>query len=454
MCSGSVQWKTSRIIRGFLYRGNPTLRTPGADIKLTITFGLNAEVQAKEGLILEVKAPKGYIFADSCLKVGSPQFSKCAGFRNTASLATMLPRLKGTDISVHLAVTNPGETASVNMWSLALFKDGSTQYVNWSQRQGYEISSMKATFKGLNQLGDSAPGYFTFTPVSYSPSAMIYMEFIPPKDQGYNLNCQDVQPLQFQEVTRCSALGVNEPLELKFDNASLLIGQSYTIGIGVANPGGRPLPSMNIWGLLLKDHLKVVFDGNLRIPGLDLKAVPAECGLLGWTSAAPRLLATVSIQLRIHFTMQPGAVKSMLVQAPSGVMFNEDGNTVMITPISLPLRTAVPTQVMGDILRFNLDTNEPIKRGLYNVRFDVSNPSVYPSDNTWGLMLMKDIEVEFSHVFTGYVQGQESPYNVAIVPTAVGGAERRWGGSPARSSAALVATAAALAAAAAAPHAD
>jgi len=404
---------------------SPSRQTPGADIQLTVNFGLSAQVQAKLNLVLDITAPPGFIFKDACFKVGSPQFSKCTGYKNTASLVTVKKTLSGTDIPVHLAVKNPGETPTNNKWTLALFKDQETSYVNWSEKQGYKIAAMKVSYKGNNQLQSTSTGYFTFEPMVQSPSPVVYLYFYPPADAGYKLECELVQPLAFKAVASCQAFGRDEPLELKLDNASLAASMKYTIGIGVQNPGGRPPPSLNLWGLLLKDHLKQTFDGNLRIQGLDLKSVPINLELMGWLTAQPRSLSTIAIQMLVKYTMQPGLVKTIEIVAPKGIMYNENPNTVKVTPLPLPLDGATPTQVMGDVLKFNLDLNEAIKAYRYNVRFEVSNPSEYPNDNTWTFRVMKDIEVEFSHVFAGYVEEQDSPFEVVTAAmSAIGSAQR------------------------------
>lgn len=73
---------------GFLLVGQvpfsvvPSLQTPGAEIKLTINLGVADGVEAQESVRMEVLAPAGFVFADSCRYGGSPIFSKCTGFQN------------------------------------------------------------------------------------------------------------------------------------------------------------------------------------------------------------------------------------------------------------------------------------------------------------------------------------------------------------------------------------
>ncbi|CAK9006423.1 unnamed protein product [Durusdinium trenchii] len=99
-------------------------------------------------------------------------------------------------------------------------------------------------------------------------------------------------------------------------------------------------------------------------------------------------------------------------------MFNEDPAKVSVLPKALPLRLAIPTQVAGDLLSLFLDEQSLVEIGTYNIRFEVSNPTVYPHDNTWSIFAMKDITVEFVHVLTGYYEGQASPFDINVATQA------------------------------------
>merc|ERR1719401_1321395 len=96
--------------------------------------------------------------------------------------------------------------------------------------------------------------------------------------------------------------------------------------------------------------------------------------MLGWVSAEPRKLSTVQIQMRVTSTIAPGLVKMVEVQAPTegsnGIMYTEDVNKVKITPKPFPLATAIPIQILGDTLRWNLDLSVPVPVGQYNLRFE------------------------------------------------------------------------------------
>eukprot|EP00913_Durusdinium_trenchii_P024411 g22917.t1 len=152
------------------------------------------------------------------------------------------------------------------------------------------------------------------------------------------------------------------------------------------------------------------------------------------------LLLQVLIQLRVLHEIPSGTLQRFVVRAPEGIMFNEDPAKVSVLPKALPLRLAIPTQVAGDLLSLFLDEQSLVDRrseklvlrigqkstrlstaqeiGTYNIRFEVSNPTVYPHDNTWSIFAMKDITVEFVHVLTGYYEGQASPFDINVATQA------------------------------------
>jgi len=371
---------------------------------------------------LEVKGPEGFVFLDKCFgSPFNPAFTKCTGYRNTATLVTIQPRLRGAGIVVILLAYNPRITPQPNYWSTAVFTDDPNQYVRYSSQLSYEIIGMPVLFKGNNQLGESASGFFTFSPVRPSPSPLIYLVIKPPPNAGFRLFCTGFSPLGFVRMPQCKSGGVNEELEVKFDNATLLANSAYTFGVIIYNPGGAPNPSTNYWGLTIRDYNDEAFDSNLNIPGLDLGTVPIRCNGIGWTSAAPRVLATVMIQIKVLHEIAPGTLTTISVRAPDGIMFSEDLSAIRILPRPLPMVEGNKATIAGDTLILNLDGNLPIQGNLvYNIRFEVINPVVYPHDNTWSILAKKNIDIEFSHVLTGFVVGQVSPYDLTLGSPRVG----------------------------------
>mmetsp|Transcript_18758 Transcript_18758/g.33313 ORF Transcript_18758/g.33313 Transcript_18758/m.33313 type:complete len:162 (+) Transcript_18758:1-486(+) len=132
------------------------------------------------------------------------------------------------------------------------------------------------------------------------------------------------------------------------------------------------------------------------------------------------------VQLRVLHPIPAGSLQKIIIRAPEGIMYNEDSSSVRILPLPLPLRLAIPTQVAGDLLTLFLDETQDIVPALYNVRFEVSNPTVYPHDNTWSVYAQKDIVVEFSHVLTGYQEGMASPFDINVATALSNFAPRRW----------------------------
>lgn len=395
----------------------PTLQTPGAYTQFTLNLNVAQEASATgvgNTVLLEITAPAGFVFMDACfVSPINPAFAKCTGYRNTAALITIQPRLFGSGIIVTLAGYNPRLTPSPNMWQAAIFTDDPTKYVRWSEELGYEIIGMAVVYKGNNQLGESSSGFFTFQPVRPSPSPVISLVITPPPNGGFRLFCTGIAPLGFVRMPQCESGGVNDPLTLTFNNASLVASKSYTFGLTVYNPGGPPDPSLNYWGLSIEDYNFKVFDGNLNVPGLDLTSVPLRIYGIGWTSANPKVMATVMIQLRVLHLIPAGSVTVISIQAPEGIMYTEDTSTVRVIPAPLPLRVGSAATITGAVLVLKLDTQRDIPAALYNIRFQVINPMTYPSDNTWSVVANKDIDVVFSHVLVGYLPGQISPYELS-----------------------------------------
>jgi len=296
----------------------------------------------------------------------------------------------------------------------------------------YEIAGMKVTYKGNNQLGESSTGFFTFKPVRPSPSPLIHLVIDPPPDSGFRVFCTGISPLGFVRMPQCQSGGVGEPLTLTFENASLIQGNEYTFGVNVYNPGGPPDPDNNYWGLSIQNFNFETFDANLNVKGLDLGSVPMRVYGIGWTSAAPRVMAGVMIQMRVLHPIPAGSLTILAIQAPVGVMFSEDKSTIKVIPLPLPLDARDPNTIAGDILNFNLDPQRDIMSGLYNIRFEVINPTVYPHDNTWAVLAKKNIDVEFSHVLTGYVKGQISPYDLSLTQSVLSAKSHRTFGDATR----------------------
>jgi hypothetical protein len=416
---------------GFLLVGevpftvNPELQTPGAEITLAIDFKLPYTVQAKVGgeVRMEVTAPTGFVFRDSCFMIGSPQFRKCTGYRATATLVSTVRQVVATQITINLAVTNPGVTPTRNVWTLAVFKDDDVQYVNWSPGVGYEILPMTVVYRGNNQLAVSDTGFFDFTPLQSSLSEILHIVFIPPANQGYRLLCTGRESLGFSGNVLCESGSPNSNLKLTFSNGTLEAARRYTVGIGILNPGGKPLEENNYWGILLKDNVEKTFDGNLRIPGLELKTIPIRAGspFLGWLTTKSRVMNTVTMQMRVLHRIPAAMITKFVIGAPYGVRFMEDPNAVKVGPVSLPLYEANPTEVAnpsevpnsaGPLLLLNLDVTQDIADGVYTIQFECSNPGEVVWDNTWSIIVMKDIEVEYSHYNVGFQPGEESPFEV------------------------------------------
>merc|ERR1719331_2559029 len=104
------------------------------------------------------------------------------------------------------------------------------------------------------------------------------------------------------------------------------------MGMAFSSKPGKPDPSLNYWGILLQDYTKTTFDGDLHVPGLELKAIPIRAGQLGWVTSAPRVMNTVSMQMRVLHTIAAGSITKIVIGAPQYVRFMEDQSAVSVSP--------------------------------------------------------------------------------------------------------------------------
>merc|ERR1719160_1183993 len=106
-------------------------------------------------------------------------------------------------MTVNLKVTNPAAAPIRNVWQVAFFVDDATQYVAWTQGDGYEIKPMTVVYRGNNQLAVTDTGFFDFTPLAINPSPVLWIVIVPPAGQGYRLFCSGVQTLSFPAYDPC-----------------------------------------------------------------------------------------------------------------------------------------------------------------------------------------------------------------------------------------------------------
>ena len=103
--------------------------------------------------------------------------------------------------------------------------------MSYYQTLSYEIIGMPVSYKGNNQLGESASGFFTFSPVRAANSEVLYIVLTPPAGAGYRIFCTGMSPLGFVKMPTCTSGQANDPVKLKWDNQTLVAGTSYTLGV-------------------------------------------------------------------------------------------------------------------------------------------------------------------------------------------------------------------------------
>jgi hypothetical protein len=415
--------------RGFALIGKipfnivPERQTPGARVVLTLTFGLEAQIIAEnpDGIKVVLYAPTGFRFEASCRQGTSTQFRQCIGINNQARLVASTKRLVGTNIQLGIAAYNPTETPEFNRWELELYKDvpiASKQFSNKSEWDGYEITPMEVVYRGNNQLAESATGFFSFTPVR-ELTRRGYIEVTPPTGLGYQLNCQGVKTISLPQTPLCISEEEDRPLRLELTNSTLKVGKTYTFGVGVVNPGGPPPEYANKFGVMLQDVDQNAIDGNMKVPGLELKSIPLRVTNMGWSSAKAQQMARIMIGMIVLHPISAATIDEIRIVSPEGVMYSDPGS-VQMGPDTLPLLENQPISIEGNKVKIKIRKDKDISPGAYNIQFQVKNPSNLPPDNTWMVFAMKGKVEVLTHVIAGYNYGQESDVEVAQIAQASG----------------------------------
>jgi len=401
----------------------PERQTPGARVVLTLTFGLEAQIVAQnpDGIKVVLYAPSGFRFEASCRQGTSTQFRQCIGINNQARLVASTKRLVGTNIQLGIAAYNPTETPEFNRWQLELYKDvpiSSKQYSNKSEWDGYEITPMEVIYRGNNQIAEPGFGFFSFTPVR-ELTRRGFIDVSPPEGVGYQLNCQGVRTISLPQTPLCISEEADRPLRLELTNSTLKVGKTYTFGVGVTNPGAKVPPDQNKWGVMLKDVDLNAIDGNMKVDGLELKAIPLRVTNIGWSSAEAQAMARIMIGMIVLSPISPGPIDEIRIVSPEGVMYS-DPSSVKIGPDALPLVDNQPISIEGNNVKIKIKKDMKISNGAYNIQFQVKNPSNLPPDNTWMVFAMKGKQEVLTHVLAGYNYGQASDIEVAQIAAAAG----------------------------------
>eukprot|EP00398_MALV-I-01_sp_L67-1_P000676 gene677-366_t len=145
----------------------PFQYSPGAQTELNVLMRLPAAEEADRQIVVELSAPSGFSFLQSCISPDKPstKFSRCTGTNSDAELVVSGKALYGNeDIKVVLTVTNPPTTPANNLWHLSLTKDESQQHSAYSTFLGFPVDEMTVAFHGSNKLGFKSPAFFSFTP--------------------------------------------------------------------------------------------------------------------------------------------------------------------------------------------------------------------------------------------------------------------------------------------------
>jgi hypothetical protein len=405
---------------GFLLVGQipffvePQMKTPGALGYMKLSFTLPQSVIGEIDVKIVVTAPTGFQFSASCLGQLNLAFTKCSGSSNVATLQSVTNKVESGAHEVVLVGNNAPETPSFNFWKLAAYLDDATQYINFSQWPGFSLIAMAVSIKGNNQLASEGSLFFTITPAKTAErKAQILV--VPPRKQGYSLNCAGAFKVGLPKEPECSTTGAKgAELVLTISNATIVAGIEYTFSVGVLNPGTEVPKNLNMWSVSLKDRFGAVVDSNRNVQGLTLKLFPAKVMGLAWSEVLPTSISRVRIEINFNKDIAGSRLSEVQIASPDGVMFS-DPSTAFVAPDKFPLIEQSPFTAAGNIMRVLVDTSATVEKGLYALNFDVKNPSRrLPNDNTWGTALIYSGELLLSHVQPGYQFGEPSPYAIGM----------------------------------------
>jgi hypothetical protein len=419
---GNPKASNDYLFPGFLLVGQipffvePQMKTPGALGYMKVSFTLPQSVVGIEKVEIVLTAPTGFQFSASCLGGLSLAFTKCSGSSNLATLESVTNRVNAGDHEVVLLGSNAPETPAFNMWKLAAYLDDSktSQYINFSQWPGFNLIAMAVSVKGNNQLASDGSLFFTITPAK-TAERKAQILIVPPRKQGYSLNCQGAFKVGLPKEPECSTTGAKgAELVLTISNATIVSGIEYTFSVGVLNPGSDVPKDSNQWSVSLKDRFGAVVDSNRNVQGLTLKLFPARVMSLAWSEVLPTSIARVRIEINFNTDIEPGGLSEVQIASPDGVMFS-DPSTAFVSPDKFPLIDQSPFTAAGNIMRVLVDTSMLLEKSMYGFNFDVKNPSKrLPNDNTWGTALIYNGDLLLSHVQPGYQWGEPSPYVIGM----------------------------------------
>ena len=240
---------------------SPLQYSPGAATDLIVLMKLPAAEEAERQIVVELSAPSGFAFSQSCISPDSPstKFSRCTGTNSDAELVVSGKTLHGQEeIKIMLTVINPPTTPDNNLWHLSLTKDESTQHSAYSKTLGFQVDEMTAAFHGSNKLGFNAPAFFSFTPrdtiVDFSTVHVAAPEL------GFKARCLDAED-QIAPLKNISCRRGDGQHRIVFtlENMKIVVGEVYMLGIMLQNPWHELEKDANKFQFVIKVRIRIYF---------------------------------------------------------------------------------------------------------------------------------------------------------------------------------------------------
>ncbi|CAE7200134.1 unnamed protein product [Symbiodinium sp. CCMP2592] len=201
---------------------------------------------------------------------------------------------------------------------------------------------------------------------------------------------------------------------------ALQAGDEFLWSLTIQVPFNTPTPrSSNVFRVRVMDANKVAIDGNLWLPGQEVRTIPRVQDFKIWfTTPVPATMMTVAIHFTFNLTLPRGEegntpLRVIEIEAPQGMELKvrrpadvrrlRRNDFVAVTEWNW-------TDIFPQQLWFGLDTDQNVS-GTFHYAFPALTPTRMPVDNLWQVKLCTDSPFCTTNLLTipipGFFFGQD-----------------------------------------------
>jgi len=201
---------------------------------------------------------------------------------------------------------------------------------------------------------------------------------------------------------------------------ALQSGDEFLWSLTIQVPFNTPTPrSSNVFRVRVMDANKVAIDGNLWLPGQEVRTIPRVQDFKIWfTTPVPATMMTVAIHFTFNLTLPRGEegntpLRVIEIEAPQGMELKvrrpadvrrlRRNDFVAVTEWNW-------TDIFPQQLWFGLDTEQNVS-GTFHYAFPALTPTKMPVDNLWQVKLCTDSPFCTTNLLTipipGFFFGQD-----------------------------------------------